>query len=47
MNALQGVKDYQDACRKYGPSSRVELYFGVTNEKEAQEWLEEFSRNIE
>jgi hypothetical protein len=29
------------------PSSRVELYFGVTNEQEAQEWLEEFIRNIE
>ena len=44
MNALQGVKDYQQAWRKYGPSSRVELYTDVTNE---QEWLEEFSKNIE
>ena len=44
MNALQGVKDYQDAWRKYGSSSRVELYTSVTNE---QEWLEEFSKNIE
>lgn len=47
MNALQAVRDYQQAWRKYGPSSRAELYTDVTNEKEAQEWLEEFSRNIE
>ena len=47
INAYQIVKDYQDAWRKYGPSSRVELYTSVTNEQEAQEWLEEFSTNIE
>jgi hypothetical protein len=47
MNALQAVKDYQDAWRKYGTEGRAELYTSVTNEKEAQEWLDEFSKNIE
>ena len=47
MNAYQAVKDYQQAWRKYGSSSRVELYCGVTNEQEAQQWLEEFSKNVE
>jgi hypothetical protein len=44
MNAFQGVKDYQQAWRKYGPEGRAELYTSVTNEKEAQEWLDEFSK---
>jgi hypothetical protein len=47
MNAYQAVKDYEQAWRKYGPSERVELYFDVTNEQEAQEWLEEFCKDIE
>lgn len=47
INALQGVKDYQDAWQKYGSKDRVKLYTGVTNKQEAQQWLEEFSRNIE
>ena len=33
-----------DGLRNLG---RVELYFSVTNEKEAQEWLDEFSKNIQ
>jgi hypothetical protein len=47
MNAYQIVKDYQDAWQKHGSKDRVELYTSVTNEKEAQEWLDEFSKNIE
>lgn len=37
MNALQAVRDYQEAWQKYGNESRLALYFGITNEKEAQE----------
>ena len=47
MNAYQIVKDYQDAWQKHGSKDRVELYFSVTNEQEAQEWLDEFSKNIQ
>ena len=47
MNAYQIVKDYQDTWQKHGSKGRVELYFSVTNEKEAQEWLDEFSKNIQ
>jgi hypothetical protein len=47
MNAYQAVKDYEQAWRKYGSEGTVALYFGVTNEQEAQEWLEEFCKDIE
>ena len=47
MNAYQPIKDYQDAWKKYGTKGCIALYFGVTNEQEAQEWLEEFCKDIE
>lgn len=47
MNAYQIVKDYQDAWQKQGSKGRVELYTDVTNKQEVQQWLDEFSKNIE
>jgi hypothetical protein len=47
MNAYQAVKDYEQAWKKYGTKGRIALYFGVTNEQEAQEWLEGFCKDIE
>ena len=47
-NLIQrAMNAYQDAWQKHGSKDRVELYTSVTNEKEAQEWLDEFSKNIE
>lgn len=47
MNALQAIRDMQDAWKKYGTEGRITLYFGVTNEQEVEKWLEEFCKDIE